>query len=224
MLNTFFTKLPKNDERLQLFADLSDPINNVVIQNGSDAVWDQVRSFVITPDKTMDSAVRQALVRLGIPDNDVFTEQIPSKLGDTNMAIGLGEGSDDFLTVLRYAMPDDGGGDGTRSNAWRERLPLVVLRIRDTRPAHQPQPYPWVEFETRSGATPPEIALTPDLVTLAKAICSRWGQPCDLTPLLNMKASQTVLDRARVREGRDELPCPHGGHGLFHEHEAAAPR
>ena len=110
LLNTFFTKLPKNPERLEIFADLSDPINNVVIENGSGAVWDQVRTFVITPDKDMDGAVRQALARLGIPDNTVFTEQIPSKLGDTNMEIGLDEESDDFLTVLRYAMPDDGGG------------------------------------------------------------------------------------------------------------------
>ncbi len=82
LLNTFFSKLPNNEERLQLFADLSDPINNVVIKNGSDAVWDQVRTFVITPDQTMDSAVRQALAGLGIPDNHVFTEQIPSVLGD----------------------------------------------------------------------------------------------------------------------------------------------
>ena len=193
LLNTFFTKLPKNQGRLELFADLSDPINNVVIENRSSAVWDQVRTFVITPDKNMEGAVRQALVRLGIPDKDVFTEQIPSRLGDTNMAVGLGEESDDFLTVLRYAMPDDGGGDGTRSSAWRERLPLVVLRIRDTRPAHQPQPYPPVAFEARSGATPPEITYAPNLIGLAKAICSRWDQPCDLTPLLNMKASQLSL-------------------------------
>ena len=137
----------------------------------------------------MEGAVRQALVRLGIPDRDVFTEQIPSVLGDTNMAIGLDEESDDFLTVLRYAMPDD----GARSNAWRERLPLVVLRIRATRPAHQPQPYPPVEFEARSGTTPPEIALAPYLGELAKAICSRWNQPCNLTPLLNMKASQLSM-------------------------------
>jgi hypothetical protein len=196
LLDTFFTKLPKNDERLELFADLSDPINNVVVENRSSDVWDQVRTFVITPDKTMDHEVRQALARIGIPDNTVFTEQIPSVLGDTNMAIGLGKESDDFLTVLRYAMPDDGGGDGTRSNAWRERLPLVVLRIRDTRPAHQPQPYPPVEFEARYGATPPETELGPYLIGLAKAICSRWDQPCDLTdlaPLLNMKASELSL-------------------------------
>jgi len=190
LLNTFFTTLPKNPERLELFADLSDPINNVVIENRSSAVWDQVRYFVITPDRTMDHAVRQALVQLGIPDNTVFTEQIPTKIGDTNLKIGLGEKSDDFLTVLRYAMPDDGGTDGTRSDAWREDLPLVVLRIRDTRPPHGPQSYPWVAFETRSGADPPETALGPDLVTLAKAICTRWGQPCNPKPLLNMKASR----------------------------------
>ena len=193
MVETFFTTLPKNDERVQHFADLSDPINNVVINNRSSAVWDQVRYFVITPDKTMDTAVRQALARLGIPDKDVFTEQIPAKLGETNMAIGLGKGADDFLTVLRYAMPDDEGREGTRSQAWRKNLPLVVLRIRDTRPAHQPQSYPWVEFETRGRATPPETELSTSLIELATAVCHRWGQTCDLAPLLNMKASRLLL-------------------------------
>jgi hypothetical protein len=192
MLNTFFTTLPKNPERLQLFADLSAPINNVVIEDGSSSVWDQVRYFVITPDKTMEGAVRQALGGLGIPDNTVFTEQIPTKLGDTNLKIGLGEKSDDFMSVIRYAMPVD----VTRADAWREDLPLVVLRIRDTRPPHRAQPYPWVDFEDRSSTEPPEIALAPSLVMLAAAICDRWDQPCqpqDLAPLVNMKASDLKL-------------------------------
>jgi hypothetical protein len=196
LLNTFFTKLPNNQERLQLFADLSNSINNVVIENGSGAVWDQVRYFIITPDQTMDGVARQALGRLGISGNNIFTEQIPSQLGETNMAIGLDEESDDFLTVLRYAMPDDGGGVGAPSAAWRERLPLVVLRIRDARPAQQPQPYPWTAFESRSSTEPPETALTQSLVALATAICYRWEQPCqpgDLKPLLNMRASQLSL-------------------------------
>ncbi len=193
MLDTLFTKLPKNNERLEIFADLSDPINNVVIENQSSAVWNQTRAFVITPDKTTDGAVRQALAGLGIADKDIFTEQIPSSLGDTPMAIGLTEESDDFWTALRYAMPDDGGGDGAPSTVWREDLPLIVLRIRDKTPAHQPQPYPWAGFAARSGATPPETALAPDLSTLAKAVCTRWDQPCSPTPLLNMKASQMSL-------------------------------
>jgi hypothetical protein len=214
LVNTFFTKLVKNDERLQLFADLGDPINNVVIENISSDVWDQVRTFVITPDRSMDKAVRKALAGLGVPGNTVFTEQIPSRLGEKNMALGLAEGSDDFLTVLRYAMPDDGGGYGTRSNAWRERLPLVVLRIRDTRPAHQPQPYPAPEFEVRSAATPPETDLKPDLIALAKAVCSRWGQPCDfqgeafdkrVPPLLNMRPALLLTGPECVNVGMNCL-------------------
>ena len=189
MVHTFFTKLPNNQDRLQIFADLGEPINNVVIENQSSAVWDQVRYFVITPDKTMEDEVRQALVGLGIPEEDVFTEQIPSILGESDMAIGLGEESDDFLTLLRYAMPVD----DIRANSWRERLPMVVLRIRDTRPAHQPQPYPWVEFEDRFATEPPETALAPNLVMLAHAVCSRWDQPCELTPLVNMRASRLKL-------------------------------
>ncbi len=190
LFHTFFSTLPKHEERLQSWADLSNPINNVVIQNGSHNVWNQERYFVITPDKTMDLAIRQALAGLDIPDDFVFTEQIPS-----DMTIGLAEESDDFMTILRYAMPVDGGADGARSNAWREDLPLIVLRIRDTRSTHQSQAYPPVKFEARSGATPPEINLKPDLITLAKAVCDRWGQPCDLEgaafdqrarPLLNM--------------------------------------
>ncbi|MEZ4556039.1 MAG: hypothetical protein R2854_06230 [Caldilineaceae bacterium] len=194
LVNTFFTKLPNNQERVQLFADLSDPINNVVIERGSGAVWDQVRYFIITSDATMESAVRAALIELGIPDNFVFTEQIPAQLSGTDMAFGLNEGDDDFLTVLRYAMPDDGGGDDARSTAWREELPLAVLRIRDTRPEHQPQPYAWVDFEARSATDPPEINLKPELDALAEAVCDGWGQSsCDRAGLLNMKASPLSL-------------------------------
>ena len=205
LLQTFFTPLPKHAERLQSWSDLSNSINNVVIENGSGGVWNKLRYFITTPDKTMNLVVRQALSRLDIPEKYVFTEPIPS-----DMSIGLGEEADDFLTILRYAMPKDGGKNGTRSNTWREDLPLIVLRIRDTRPAHLPQTYPPVEFEARSGTMPPEINLKPDLISLAKAVCSKWGQPCDLEgpafdqlvrPLLNMRLaplSQTGPECVKV--------------------------
>jgi hypothetical protein len=182
LLGTFFTKLPHNPDRLQLFADLSNSINNVVIANRASPGWDALRYFVITPDRTMDGAIRQALGALGVADEHVLTEPIPS-----DMIIGLDEAADDFLSVIRYAMPDDGGEAGTRSSAWRERLPLVVLRIRDTRPALPPQPYPPVEYEARSGTVPPETALLPDLAALAGAVCGRWGPPCQFMPLVNMR-------------------------------------
>lgn len=176
MLETFFGVVPKNPERLQLFANLSNSINNVVIEEKSNAVWDRPRYFIITPDRSMDGVLRKAFATLGIADADVFTEPIP---GD--MTIGLDEASDDFLSVIRYAMPMDGGGDGTRSEAWRQRLPLVLLRVRDPQ-ATTWLPYPPVEFEERTGTAPPETALAGDLVALARAVCERWGQPCDGSP------------------------------------------
>lgn len=209
LINMFFAKLPKNDERLQLFADLSNSINNMVIKNGSGSVWNEVRFFVITPDQALDGAVRHALAGLGVQDNAIFTEQIP---GD--MRLGLDEQADDFLTLLRYAMPDDGGAPGSRSSEWRTRLPLVVLRIRDSRPAQPPQTYPPVVFEARSSTTPPEIALKPNLITLAKAVCSRWGQPCDLEgaafdqrapQLLNLRVALTMTGPECIKVGMNCL-------------------
>lgn len=214
LLTTFFTKLPKNADRLQLFADLSSPINNVVVERGSGAAWDQVRAFVITPDGSLDAAVRQALGRVGLPGDGVFTEQIPSTLGGLPVNVGLDEASDDFLTVLRYAMPDDGGTAGTPSAAWRANLPLVVLRVRDTRPDAQPQPYGPAVFEARSGTTPPETALASDLVTLAKAVCADAGQPCDLEGaafeqraprLLNMRTGLLMTGPECVQVGMNCL-------------------
>jgi hypothetical protein len=60
----------------------------------------------------------------------------------------------------------------------------------------------WVDFEARCGTTPPETDLASDLITLAKAVCSRWGQPCNLEgkdfdqrvpPLLNMQPKPLLL-------------------------------
>lgn len=200
MLDTFFSKLPGNDARLQLFADLSNSINNVVIENRASPVWDELRYFVVTPDRTMDDSIRQALGTLGIDDKHILTEPIPS-----DMTIGLDEAADDFITVIRYAMPDDGGDIGTRSSLWRERLPLVVLRIRDPRPALAPQPYPPVEYEARSATVPPETALQPDLEALAGAVCARWGQPCEFLPLVNMRTELLLTGPECIEVGMNCL-------------------
>jgi hypothetical protein len=208
MLETFFGAVPGNQGRLQVMANLGDSTNHVVIANRSGVAWDALRYFVITPDQAMDRAVRNAFARLGIADQDIFTEPIPSALGEAlesqTLTLGLDSGADDFFTVIRYAMPHDGGGRGTRSDAWRHRLPLVVLRIRATEGFAEP--YPSATFEARSATAPPEISLRPNLTTLVKAICERWGQPCDLSDselttrapeFLNMQVYPFVLTGPR---------------------------
>jgi hypothetical protein len=188
LLPTFFSIVPGNPERIQLFASLSNSVNNVVIENQSGTAFDQVRFFIITPDQFMDTAVRQAFAEIAVAGEDIFTEAIPSYI-----VTGLGEGSDELLTVLRYAMPEDGGGPRTASDMWREELPLVVLRVRDTRPDRAPEPYPEPVLEPRAAVN--ELELAADLLSLVGAVAERWGQPCEL-PYCSDRA-KTFLDLQR---------------------------
>ncbi|MBP1694800.1 MAG: hypothetical protein H6Q37_2683 [Chloroflexi bacterium] len=171
LLNRFFNKVPQNQERVINFASLSNSINHVVIERQSGKAFDQQKYFIITPDQTMNETIRKTLSTISVVDKDIFTEQIPS-----NMFLGLDESADDFVTVIRYAMPDDGGGEGARSTAWREELPLVVLRVRDTRPDRLPVAYPpFTEPEEKQISD--EFYLEDDLENLVGAISQRWGQP-----------------------------------------------
>lgn len=171
LLNRFFNKVPQNQDRVINFASLSNSINQVVIERQSGEAFDQQKYFIITPDQVMDETIRETLNIISVADSDIFTEQIPSE-----MNLGLDESADDFVTVIRYAMPDDGGGNNTLSAKWRGDLPLVVLRIRDTRPDRQPAPYPpFTEPEDKQISN--EFYLADDLKNLAGAVCQRWSQP-----------------------------------------------
>ena len=172
LLRVFFATVPGNSERVQAFSSLSNPINNVVIERKSGAAFDQIRYFIITPDRFMDKAVRKALAGISVKDHDVFTEPIPS-----NMKVGLDAASDDFTTLFRYVHPKDGGAQGTASDTWRNEPPLVVLRVRDVRSHRKPQRYEPVELERRTAVD--ERTLQDDLGSLLEAIGRRWGQPCN---------------------------------------------
>ncbi len=171
ILDGFFTIVPQNPKRVLSYSSLSNSINNVVIEKQSDAAFDQERFFIITPDQFMDKTVRTALGEILVADEDIFTEPIPG-----TMRTGLNKPSDDFVTLIRYAMPDDGGGEGTASDTWRKELPLVVLRIRDTSPGRRAKPFPATVLEGRTANN--ELDLEPDRLDLVRAVAMRWGQPC----------------------------------------------
>lgn len=170
----FFHEVPQNPERIAPFASLSDAINDVVVERASGAVWEQPRYVVISPDRFMDNQVRQVLHTLGVAQQDVFSEHIPSQL-----ELGLDAPADEFVTAVRYANPADGGGDGTASEAWRQAPTMQVLRIRDTRPNRPAQPFPaWGADspEERGGVS--EAYLAEDLTSLVYQVSQDWEQPC----------------------------------------------
>ena len=172
LLDMFFAYLPWDGTRVQLLSSVGNSINHVVIQDASGKVFDQDRYFITTPDRFMEEAVRGAFSRIRVKDADIFTEPI-----DGTLRVGLDRGSDDFYTLIRYAMPSP--KNEAASAAWRTNLPLVVLRVRDPRTGRQPVPIDQVDTDERLKAEPPETALAPELASLATAVCQRWGQSCD---------------------------------------------
>lgn len=177
MLGTFFTLVPMNTNRIQLVASLSNSNNDVVIQQQSGSAFDQMRYFIITPDQFMDKAVRISLNNIAVESSNILTEPIPS-VPDNLSAVktGLDEHADELIWVMRYAMPFDGGGSGTASETWKKDLPLVVLRVRDTKQGRSAQPYGPVVLEPRTAIN--ESWLQADLANLVSAVNSKWGQLC----------------------------------------------
>ncbi len=172
--DVFFHKLPGNPERIGSFNSLSNSNNNVVIERQSGASWKQFRYFIITPDRYMDKQVRQVLHQLSVRDKDIFTEGIPS-----NMRIGLDEDADDFVSGIRYSMPEDGGEEGTPSYEWRHDPDMMLLRIRDTRSHRPPQLYPaWKDDSPERRTAVHEGYLRPSLTHLVAKVSAAWGQPC----------------------------------------------
>lgn len=177
-LDAFFTYVPNNPDRIQMLASIGNSNNDVIVKEQAGSAFNQERFFISTPDRAMDEAVRSALAAVSIDPRHVFTEPIPSTRedGDSGMKIGLGASADEFLFVMRYAMPKDGGGPGSPSLKWQNELPLTVLRVRDTS-GRAAQPYdPPVILDKRTAVD--ESLLAADLTRLVVAVNERWAQPC----------------------------------------------
>lgn len=171
LMRMFFQKVPQNPDRVVSLASLSNSLNHVVIERQSQAAFEQQRYFIITPDEGMDRKIRESLGSLSIDEKDIFTEPVPS-----NTIVGLDEAADDFISLIRYAMPEDGGVPGSASAAWRKELPLVVLRVRDMSLDRLPEPYPpFTAPEPRQAED--ERYLLNDLRSLVQAVSVRWEQP-----------------------------------------------
>jgi hypothetical protein len=175
MVGYLFSTLPRHEKRVQSFSSLGNSINNVVMDPGtSGASFGQIRYFVITPDQVMDQDVRLALRRLGVSDADVFTEPIAKRFhragatGGELGPLGLGEHAVDFMTGLRYAMPVN----EQAAEAWRARLPLTVLRVRES-PSHLRVAVPYDEVIADQRETVDENYLKADLEKLVAAVKAR---------------------------------------------------
>ena len=169
LIQYLFATVPGNPQRVQSVSSIDNNINNVVMENTSGTPWNQMRYFVITPDRAMDREVRDALKMLGVENDTIFTEGIPATFeGSPVGPLGLDEDAVDFMTFIRYAMPDD----AQAADVWRKSLPLSVLRVREPPEAmRDPEPYGDIMAEKRTGVD--ESSLADDLDALIDAVVAR---------------------------------------------------
>ena len=191
ILNLFFATVPNNSKRLQLFSSIGNSNNNLVVNEQSKSSFDTERFFIVTPDQSMDAAIKTSLNKMGVGTDTIFTEPVPSVTGNlSTVKVGLNESSDELLWFMRYAMPYDGGGVGTASYMWRRNLPLVVLRIRDKKSGNPAVTYGPVTLDTRIAVD--ESGLAGDRKNLIDAVNSRWGQTSSGVSFIDLQ-SQFLL-------------------------------
>jgi len=176
-----FDTIPPDDpksHRVITFSALGDIVNNVVMERQSGYSFGKTRYFIITPSATTDRAVRRAMHALGVPDINIFTEQIPSRDAYGPIGpLGLGKNAIDFLTSFRYAVPNPGYEQAAKQ--WRNNPPLKVLRVRAPGSLGPVQRYGALTFEKRTAQS--EASLAGGLKELVAAVCDRLGNHAGLT-------------------------------------------
>jgi hypothetical protein len=156
-----------NPSRLMVFSSIGNNNNNVVVERQSGFPFDTERFFIITTDAVTQRDVTETLLRAGVPDRDrIFVEPVSAEL----VRLGLGPASDDLMTLFRYAMPVDPDA----GQAWHERLPLAVLRVRDMNRTRATEPYPVPIYDERTAIS--ESALQGPLADLIAAVKGQWNQ------------------------------------------------
>jgi hypothetical protein len=160
--------------RIWSFSTLGDSVNNIVMrrESGKDPFGED-RYFIITPGAGIDRAVRRVLHGRGVPDADIFTEQIPSmdEFGPVG-PLGMGENAVDFFTLFRYALPEN----PVVAKQWWDSFkgdhpPLTVLRVRAPSSVGPVQRYGELTYDERTAVD--ESYLAGDLQSLVNAVCDR---------------------------------------------------
>lgn len=173
-----FDTLPSGvpPQRVISISAIGDIVNNVVMEEKSGYPFGETRYFIITPSDTTDQAVRIALQAQGVSDDHVFTQQIPreDQFGPIG-PLGMGENAIDFVTMFRYAVPDDQNA----AKKWRHDLPLTVLRVRAPASVGPVRRYGSLTFESRAANS--ETGLSDSLNHLASTVCDTVGNHAGLT-------------------------------------------
>lgn len=110
--------------RYDIFGSLGDDINNIIIENQyGRAPWGgNVIMYITSSNQNLTAALITNATNQGINPNSIFVEPVGS-----NVITGIDSTSDDMLTLMRYAVPEN----DTASTSWENALSsnMLVYRV-----------------------------------------------------------------------------------------------
>ncbi len=111
--------------RYDVFGSMGNDVNNIIIENQyGKAPWGgNVIMFITSSNQNLTSALISNATNQGINPDSIFVEPVGS-----NVITGTGSTSDDMLTLMRYAVPEN----ESNSTAWENALSSNMLVYRVT--------------------------------------------------------------------------------------------
>ncbi len=169
--NLMFRTYGNESESRWIWANLNDPLNNLVIKtegtsNGkSGNPFNKTTLIVTTADKGIDKRIRDAAQSAGYSNEIINTQVLPS----ARLNMGLDSDSDTFSIYIRPAMfKDKQAGD-----AYINNTPATIFRITPNE-SSKLDPYDVQEQKVR-GTGKTEYNLTDDLEELRQAILKKYN-------------------------------------------------
>jgi hypothetical protein len=175
-------------DRYELFASLGNDVNDVIVDDKAGEFWDGAPVvYITTANRTLGRNLVQRARRRGLPSERMFVEPVGA-----NADIGTGEAADDFVTLIRYALPKD----ARVGKAWLKGSAGNVLVFRVSAPGGfdgKRFPTPRYTLKQTADETRLEPALD-ELTTLLAGWLSARGSP---VTTVEMSSSDFTTPRGR---------------------------
>ena len=147
--SNYNTNIPKlrlpspNKDRWEIFGSVGNDVNDTVVKNQMGEAWGSaVVVYISTVNSALANSIKQDAVDQGIPGDSIFIEPI----GD-NVKNGTDSNSDDLITLIRYAVPED----ADQGQAWLQDVDKNILVYRVTANDSTVTRYVKNEYTRRSG-------------------------------------------------------------------------
>lgn len=181
--------------RYEIFGSVGNDVNNIVVQNQNGTPWGgRVITYLTTSNQELANDIIKKLTIQGVNPNSILVEKLGS-----NVLTGNGETADDFVTLMRYALPKN----SRAASNWYNHVTSNVLVYKVSTPNKGALLYPINQYSARTGNV--EIQLTGALNELA-ALLQNWSVNHSVLGSLSAVSTSTF-----TRTTIDDLNgIPHG--------------